>query len=115
MTKIKDFNAALDVKLHGEFDDETVRSYLCLLLTALWEEKEAFNGKYPFGDSGWEYDLYAPLVKAGFIKGSLDEYADGHVYVEDFNKKDADAFIEDLILFVFTNSHRSSNEDNARV
>lgn len=55
----------------------TIREYLCALLTKLWAEGEGFNGKYPFGNSGWEYDLYAALIGAGAVEGSLDE--DGRV------------------------------------
>lgn len=52
----------------------TIREYLCALLTKLWEQGEGFSGKYPFGNSGWEYDLYAALIGAGAVEGSLDEY-----------------------------------------
>ena len=51
----------------------TVRGYLIELLATLWREQEGFSGKRPFGNSGWEYDLYAPLLKAGFIAGAFDE------------------------------------------
>lgn len=54
----------------------TVRQYLGALLSTLWEEGERFGGKRPFGNSGWEYDLYRPLVKAGIIEGQLDDDGD---------------------------------------
>lgn len=50
----------------------SIREYLCELLTTLWTEGECFSGKRPFGNSGWEYDLYIPLLKAGAITGTLD-------------------------------------------
>lgn len=61
---------------HYDFPkDFTIRDYLKTLLMTVWEEGESFSGKRPFGNSGWEYDLYAPLVKAGAVPGTLD--ADG--------------------------------------
>jgi hypothetical protein len=51
---------------------ETVREYLVMLLTAVWRQGEGFSGKRPFGNSGWEWDLFGPLVKAGLIVGTFD-------------------------------------------
>jgi hypothetical protein len=51
-----------------------IRAYLKALLTKLWEEGEGFSGKRPFGNSGWERDLYFPLVKAGRVKGEIEKY-----------------------------------------
>lgn len=51
---------------------DTIEEYLATLLLAVWDQKEGFSGKRPFGNSGWELDLHIPLVKAGFIDGSLD-------------------------------------------
>lgn len=55
---------------------KTIRDYLKALLTELWTEGEGFSGKRPFGNSGWEYDLYRPLLVAKLINGSVDEYGD---------------------------------------
>ena len=60
----------------------TVREYLFSLLSQLWIEREGFSGKRPFGNSGWDYDLIAPLIKAGYIAGKLDE--DGLIVDCDF-------------------------------
>lgn len=54
----------------------TVRHYLVELLLTLWVEGEQFSGKRPFGNSGWEYDIYKALVSAGVVCGELDEYGD---------------------------------------
>lgn len=51
----------------------TIRDYLVALLKKVWQENECFNGKRPFGNSGWEYDLYAPMVAAGLVAGEIDE------------------------------------------
>jgi hypothetical protein len=59
------------------FDDneafDTVRDYLKGLLQNLWIEGEGFSGKRPFGNSGWEYDLYQPLIAVGFPKDNYRE------------------------------------------
>lgn len=52
----------------------SIRGYLVALLAELWQQQEGFSGKRPFGNSGWDWDLMRPLVKAGFIRGGLDEY-----------------------------------------
>jgi hypothetical protein len=59
----------------GENDSgaETIKGYLKELLSVLWNEGESFSGKRPFGNSGWEDDLYKPLIVAGVVDGYLDE------------------------------------------
>jgi hypothetical protein len=78
-------------------DDITIRDYLRTLLMTLWEEGDGFSGKRPFGNSGWEYDLYAPLVKGGFVAGKFNE--DG--YIQELDDTIAHAYVLDLILAVF--------------
>lgn len=73
---------ALDVRFDSDAGDNlSVREYLRTLLIHLWDQGDSFSGKRPFGNNGWEHDLYAPLVKAGFIAGVVDE--DGFAEVED--------------------------------
>jgi hypothetical protein len=60
---------------------DSIGGYLTALLTEIWREGECFSGKRPFGNSGWEVDLYLPLVKAGYISGTIDE--DGYLDDED--------------------------------
>ena len=82
---------------HEDSDAKTIREYLRNLLLALWYEGEGFSGKRPFGNSGWENELYLPLVAADLIKGSIDE--DG--YLDDISSgeiKKANKIIEALIL-----------------
>lgn len=64
----------LDVEINDCGEVCTLREYLRSLLLALWTEKEGFSGKRPLGNSGWEFDIYASLVKAGAISGSFDEH-----------------------------------------
>ena len=89
---------ALELRFDSDVgDDMTVRQYLHALLRTLWDEQESFSGKYPFGNSGWDHDLYGPLAKAGFVDlGPLGE--DGEPYnwtAEQINL--AHAYVHDLI------------------
>jgi hypothetical protein len=34
---------------------------------------EGFNGKRPFGNSGWKYQLAAAMIREGVVEGSLDD------------------------------------------
>ena len=71
----------------------TIKEYLKELLFVLWDEREGFSGKRPFGNSSWEYDLYVPLIENGVVEGTLD--LDG--YVQHVNKEKADTIIFDCI------------------
>lgn len=51
----------------------TIRSYLIMLLAELFQKEEAFCGKRPFGNSGWKYELYRPLINAGILKGKIED------------------------------------------
>lgn len=78
-----DINAAVPL---GEFFYE--------LFIKLWIENEAFSAKRPWGNSGWDYDVYATLIKHGVITGQLDE--DG--YVDKLDEEYAKAFVKFNIL-----------------
>jgi hypothetical protein len=96
----KGLEAALEVRFDSDAGDQlTVRDYLCELLMRLWKEGDSFNARYPFGNSGWEYEVYKPLVKAGFIAGELDEFGD--LLVTGFDPKAAHSFVRKLILIAF--------------
>ncbi len=74
----------------------TIKLYLRELLVTLWREREGFSGKRPFGNSGWEYDLYKVLIECGAIEGTLE---DG--FVEVVNTNEADQLILKLIDHCF--------------
>jgi hypothetical protein len=94
MTDI-DLNAVLDLNIGpNDADADTVRGYLIELLLTVWRESEGFSGKRPFGNSSWEYELYTPLVKAGYVTGVLDE--DG--YLDTFDRAGADQLISAAIV-----------------
>lgn len=78
----------------GDLGQEvTVRGYLLRLLSDLWRKEESFNGKRPFGNSGWQWEVYEALIEAGYIPGELDE--DGGIL--DFDEEAASAFMHRLI------------------
>lgn len=82
---------------HEDSDAKTIREYFRNLLLTLWHEGEGFSGKRPFGNSGWEHELYLPLVAAGLVDGAIDE--DG--YLDDISGaeiKKLNIIIEALIL-----------------
>ena len=91
--------AALEIRFDSDAGDNlTIHDYLRILLEKVWTEGECFNGKRPFGNSGWDFDLYAPLVKAGFIDGKL--YEDGRIE-HLANPQVAKAYVHDLIKAAF--------------
>ena len=69
---------ALEVRFDSDAGDNlTVRQYLHRLLKTLWTEQERFSGKRPFGNGGWDFDVYFALAKAGLVDlGEADEYGD---------------------------------------
>ena len=80
----------------NDAEAEDIKDYLKQLLCKLWADGEQFSGKSPFGNSGWEYELYAALIKAKAINGVLDE--NGYVQqLNDRETKRANSLIYDAI------------------
>jgi hypothetical protein len=67
----------------------TIREYLGKLLTELWNHGENFDAKRPFGNSGWEMDIYKALVQNEAITGEVDEEG----YIEDCDDREGDRVI----------------------
>lgn len=81
----------------GENDAEapTIRAYFRSLLSTLWTEEQGFSGKRPFGNSGWQHDVYLALAKGGgFPAESVDE--DGEI-AAGFDYAEADRLIQQAI------------------
>ncbi len=86
----------LDLHMASDYNDakaSSVRDYLKALLTRLWIEGEGFSGKRPFGNSGWELEIYAALVQGSVVKGSFDE--DG--CLEDYDEPAANKLLLNAI------------------
>lgn len=96
-------NTLLHEVLHCPMDPKTndakastVGEYLGALLMTLWEEDEGFSGKRPFGNSGWQWDVYTALVKAGLAEGSVYD-DDGFEELEGFSRE-AEALADEMIM-----------------
>lgn len=75
---------------HNDIDAKTVGEYLRALLSTLWQEDEGFSGKRPFGNSGWKWDVYTALVKAGVVPGEFDEELG---YLDECDEQAADRLV----------------------
>jgi hypothetical protein len=81
--------------MRSDLNEEiTLRQYFYDLMSELWREGEGFDGKRPFGNSGWDYEIYIPLVRAGLVKGRIDE--DG--YIAELDEVEANDFVLKNIL-----------------
>ena len=54
----------------------TVRDYLKKLLSELWTYEADFSGKRPFGNSGWQNEVYLALANEGWITAFVDKDGD---------------------------------------
>lgn len=80
----------LDVPMQeNDANASSVRDYLKMLLRTLWREGEGFSGKRPFGNSGWESEIYAALVISGAVAGKVDSEG----YLDECDEKAADKLI----------------------
>ena len=77
---------------------ETLADYFQTLLFKIWEEGEGFSGKRPFGNSGWQYEVYYCLVKNGLVEGEIDpEYGD----LISFDREAAEDFVYEYLRSLF--------------
>lgn len=53
---------------------ETVGQYLGALSRMVWEYEQSFDGKRPFGNSSWQWEVYEALGKAGIIEVTYDKW-----------------------------------------
>lgn len=79
----------------------TIRSYLKSLLVTLWDDPESFSGKRPFGNSGWQYDLYLPLIKANVVSGRVSSDEEDEC-VEECDSWECDKVILNCINHIFS-------------
>lgn len=70
--------AVLDVKMpENDANAETIREYFLKLLSKVWKEEEGFDGKRPFGNSGWTSEVYNALYLSGMIAEDDEGSGDG--------------------------------------
>ena len=72
----------------------TVKAFFIELLITLWKEKEGFSGKRPFGNSDWDSDLVACMIKNKAFPGEIDE--DGNP--EEYDQKAFNKFVLKKII-----------------
>lgn len=76
----------------------TIRDYMKELLSTLFREGESFSGKRPFGNSGWEYDIIEPLVRAGVVRGSFYEAEEGEVpELDEYDRASFERVVTEMI------------------
>jgi hypothetical protein len=78
----------------------TIRDYLHTLLRKVWAEGDGFNGKRPFGNSNWEYDLYIALAKGHMLNGAVFDEDDLLQELPDEEIERANLMIEDVIDYL---------------
>ena len=102
--------AVLELRLKpNDAGASTVREYLAALLEALWQEGESFSGKRPFGNSGWQHDLLAPLIEAKFVRGTTDD--DGYIEsMPQISQAEASFIIVNAIRSMAGNKQQQANE-----
>lgn len=66
-----------------------VRGYLYELLRTLWKEDSHFSGKRPFGNSGWQHEVYDALAEAGLLESAEKDEDDDW----DLDPREADNLI----------------------
>lgn len=76
----------------------TLKKYFILLVELFWSDPEDFNGKRPFGNSGWQDDLYQALIKNKFVEGEVKE-EDGDSYIDNLDFNEADRVIAEALEF----------------
>jgi len=76
---------------------KTIYQYLQAISRRVWIESEGFSGKRPFGNSGWEHDLYIALAKAGAIQSEYDEEIEEFT---DYDTSTADILINQALDFL---------------
>lgn len=98
----EELNDILDYKFRfDDADADSIREYFYALLFTLYQEGEGFSGKRPFGNSGWESDIFEAFVDMDAIEGKIVRDEDG--YLQDFvcNYEEAWELTSKLLEHVF--------------
>lgn len=78
--KFKDENEGLKIlqapMQENDAGAKTIGEYLIKLSQEVWSEGEYFSGKRPFGNSGWDNEIYIALAKNDFIKHKCEVWGD---------------------------------------
>lgn len=106
MSKSKKLLTNLDniLKAPCKFDDvdaDNIGQYLYNLLFDLWIYGEGFDSKRPFGNSGWDRDLFIALVEVKAIEGTVEYDEDGYIQDCQYEESEAIDMINNLINHIF--------------
>lgn len=86
---------------HNDSGAETVGGYFRALLLGVWEDQECFDGKRPFGNSGWYMDVYIAVGKGMGLKGIVfDEWGYVESTTDKFDKQ-CERYIRGAIEYIF--------------
>lgn len=90
---------ALDTYIFSDASNSiiTIREHLYELFSDLFHQGEFFNSTRPWGNSGWQFDVYTALIREGILPGMLDSEGFLNKCDEDECKK----FVIEMIKFVF--------------
>lgn len=69
-----DLDEVLALQIENYPEPCSLRELLKNLLLKLIEEGEGFNGKRPFGDSGWMFGIWIAFHKGGYIGATTYKY-----------------------------------------
>lgn len=84
---------ATPMRQPNDADAQTIGDYLIGLLRDVWLKEADFDGKRPYGNSGWSAELEIALIDAGYVDGVIDE--DG--YLESVDSESAKHLIASVI------------------
>ncbi len=99
--------SVLQIKMQkNDANAKTIGEYVAKLAINVIVETEEFSGKRPFGNSGWYRELAEPLVRAGVVKGEVDEEGSG-AYGYDY--KEIDAVLAEAINLALTEKTKEIN------
>lgn len=100
--KDKSLLSALEIRFNSDAGENiTIRDYLRRLLEAVWVEEECFSGKRPFGNSGWKWEVFMALAKAGFVEATFDPEKKSGCDMTAEQRKKADDYVRLLIIAAF--------------
>ena len=87
----------------------TIGRYIGHLAHAVWTEEEGFNGKRPFGDSGWSYDLTDAVEKYMKAHYPANRTSASELIAEAIRERFMDAFGEERAIDPSENDESESD------
>jgi len=75
---------AIKMPKDNDANAKTLGEYLLKLLLTLWDEKEGFSGKKPFGNSDWSFEIYQAMQDAKLLDPDSDgDLSDKEIAIAD--------------------------------